>query len=383
MDLFIDTFFENASPLRWEQSGPDTVDLDLVPDHERWSPNCQMTHWHFRICVRPAVVGSTLRVRFRPVAGCWNGHPGPALKRDPLTSVVSADGRAWQVLPMQTSPDEGFAKEMRVPLLGPCTHVAHLVPYDDSHLQTTLSELRGHPDVRVCPIGATVEGRALELVEIGAPAAPGQALLRARAHPWETGGSWVLEGLMRQMVSPAAAGIRRRLCVCLLPMANKDGVARGLSRFTVTGFDLNRGWIAGQPHDPALCPENACLQSWLSDRQRQGRLPRLAICLHNDDGGNLHLSHPARDAEGYARRMKRFEELLRALTWFSEGPAHAGSVNAGTFGEGLCDIYGIDALIYELRACFAAGLGRTPMPADWQGLGRDLAFVLDRYLAGG
>jgi hypothetical protein len=58
-------------------------------------------------------------------------------------------------------------------------------------------------------------------------------------------------------------------------------------------------------------------------------------------------------------------------------------VNAGTFGEGLCDIYGIDALIYELRACFAAGLGRTPMPADWQGLGRDLAFVLDRYLAGG
>ncbi len=381
MDLFIDTFFENASPLRWEQSAADTVDMDLIPDHARTGPNRQMTHWHFRIHVPPGAAGPSVRVRFRPVTNCWNGRPSPALKRAPLTSVASGDGRTWRVVPMRPAAEEGFAAEMDVPLLGPCTHVAHLVPYTDGDLQRTLRELAGAPGLRVYPIGATVEGRPLEMIEAGDPDAPGQVLLRARAHPWETGGSWLVEGLLRQLAEPASAELRRRLCVCVMPMANKDGVARGLSRFTVTGMDLNRGWFAGQPHDPALCPENACLQSWLSDRQRQGRLPRLAICLHNDDGGNLHLSHPARDPEGYAARMRRFEGLLRAMTWFREGCATPGAVNSGTFGEGLCEIYGIDALIYELRACHAEGLGRTPMPADWAALGRDLAFVLDRFFS--
>jgi hypothetical protein len=381
MELFIDTFFENATALRWEQSAADIVDLDLIADHARMSPNRQMTWWNFKIHTSPAARGGQLRLRFRPVTSCWNGTPAPALRRDPLTSVVSAEGRAWRVLPVCPSTEAGFVKELCVPIEGSCMHVAHLVPYNDSDLQATLAQLQGGPEVRIYQLGATVEGRPLEMVEIGAPEAPGRVLFRGRAHPWETGGSWLLEGLMRFLVSPAAADLRRRLCVCIMPMANKDGVARGLSRFTVTGMDLNRGWFANQPHDPVLCPENACLDAWLAQQQRLGRLPRLAICLHNDDGGNLHFSHPGREGEGHARRMDLFEGLLRDLTWFREGRAAAGFVNSGTFGEGLCEQYGIDALIYELRACWAAGLNRTPMPDDWLGLGRDLAFVLDRFFA--
>lgn len=381
MDLFIDTYFENASALRWEQTGAETVDIDLIPDHARMSPNRQMTHWNFKVHVPVAAVGGRLRLRFRPVTSCWNGRPAPALRRDPLTSVICPEGTSWRPLAMQDCPDEGFAKEMTLPLDRPCVHVAHLVPYNDSDLQASLARLRTSPDVRAYPLGATVEGRPLEMIEIGAPDAVGPVLLRARAHPWETGGSWVLEGLMRCLVSPAAADLRRRLCVCILPMANKDGVARGLSRFNVAGMDLNRGWGPETPPDPVFCPENACLQAWLAERQRRGRQPALAICLHNDDGGRLHLSHPAQDATGYLQRMAVFETLLREMTWFTEGTASAGFVNSGTFGEGLAELFGIDALVYELRACWAAGLGRTPMPADWMDLGRHLAFVLDRYLA--
>lgn len=381
MDLFIDTFYENATALRWEQTAAEVVDMDLIADHERLSPNRQMTWWNFKVQTSPAAHGGQLRLRFRPVTSCWNGTPAPALRRDPLTTAVSSDGHTWRTLPLHTSTEAGFAKEFSLPITGPCMHVAHLVPYNDSDLQATLGQLRGGPEVRIYRLGATVEGRPLEMVEIGAAAARGQVLLRARAHPWETGGSWVLEGLMRFLVSPAAAEIRQRLCVCMLPMANKDGVARGLSRFTVTGMDLNRGWFADRPHDPVLCPENACLQAWLADRQRCGRLPRLAVCLHNDDGGNLHLSHPAHDAEGHARRMDLFERLLRDLTWFREGRTRGSSANSGSFGEGLSEQYGIDALIYELRACWAAGLQRPPLPADWLDLGRNLAFVLERFFA--
>ncbi len=82
MDLFIDTFFENATPLRWEQTAADVVDIDLIPDHARMSPNRQMTWWNFKVHTLPAARGSSLRLRFRPVTSCWNGTPAPALRRD-------------------------------------------------------------------------------------------------------------------------------------------------------------------------------------------------------------------------------------------------------------------------------------------------------------
>src|SRR5437870_2375789 len=36
--IFIDTFFENASPLRWDLRDGDVVELEVIHDHERLSP---------------------------------------------------------------------------------------------------------------------------------------------------------------------------------------------------------------------------------------------------------------------------------------------------------------------------------------------------------
>ena len=78
--------------------------------------------------------------------------------------------------------------------------------------------------------------------------------------------------------------------------------------------------------------------------------------------------------------MGRFEDLLRAHTWFREGHTGHSFRNPGTFGEGLSEIYGIDAIIWELRYNHAEGLGRQPLAADWQAMGANFAAVAREFL---
>ena len=101
-------------------------------------------------------------------------------------------------------------------------------------------------------------------------------------------------------------------------MANKDGVARGRTRFNLRGRDLNRNW--DKPADPELAPENAALERWLEGEIAAGRRPHLALELHNDGNGRLHVSRPpVPQLERHLARMAIFEELLRSKTWFTEG----------------------------------------------------------------
>ena len=53
---------------------------------------------------------------------------------------------------------------------------------------------------------------------------------------------------------PRARKDLEKYCVYIMPMANKDGVARGKTRFNSRGKDLNRDW--DRPADPILSPEN-------------------------------------------------------------------------------------------------------------------------------
>src|SRR6185437_10873654 len=117
-------------------------------------------------------------------------------------------------------------------------------------LEAWLKSIARHPLVQINPIGRTVGGRQLEIVRVGKPDAPYRVFLRARAHPWEPGGNWVVQGLVGRLLADDgdAARFRERYCAYILPMANKDGVARGRTRFNLRGKDLNRNW--DRPADP-------------------------------------------------------------------------------------------------------------------------------------
>jgi hypothetical protein len=235
--------------------------------------------------------------------------------------------------------------------------------------------------VDITPIGHTAEGRRLEILRVGDAEAPHQVLLRARAHPWEPGGNRVVQGLVLSLLEDSRESRRclERICVAVLPMAGKDGVARGRTRFNSRGMDLNRNWE--RPADPTLAPENHALEAWLETEIASGRRPDLAIDLHNDNSGKLHVSHSRSHGARHRANMHRLERLLVEHTWFSEGTCEPSPASPWTFGDGLLERYGIDACVLELNCDWIARLNRVPFGADWELLGRQMRNVLAHYCA--
>ncbi len=366
--------FENASPV-WADSREDGVTrIHLLYDHERGSANRAAGHLHFRLEAAP---GSRHTLEFVNLDNVWNGRPG-SVAREFRTLVVSQDGREWS--PVRPELLSTNRVRLTVQMPGPQLYVARVEPYRLSDLDRLLARLRASPLAAVETIGRTVEGRELELVRIGSERAPFRVFLRARAHPWETGGNWVLEGLFDRLLAgdDTARRLLSRYCVYALPLANKDGVARGLTRFNLRGKDLNRNW--DRPADPELAPENAALEAWLAAQLQAGRRPHLAIDFHNDGGGQLHLSRPeVAERDGYLARMERLEALLRARTWFTEGSTKAAFRNPGSFGDGWLERFGVDAVVHELNVNWIAGLDEPPSARRWREYGAALAEVLDAF----
>ena len=372
---FINTAMESASPLWWEADADGAVQIHLAYDLERDAPNRANGHWFFRVEAEP---GSDLTLVLGPFANVWNGTV--AARTEAKISFVSDDGQTWR--PIDAEQIESHRLRLRVHMNGPVLYVARLQPYRLSELEKLKSDIGVNRLVEIKPIGQTVEGRDLEIIRIGKPDSPHRVLLRARSHPWEPGGNWVIEGLVRRLLrnDEPARRCLDRYCLYVMPIANKDGVARGRTRFNMQGMDLNRKWDA--PADSALAPEKAALEKWLDAMAAQRRTPDLAIDFHNDAGGLLHVSRPELpplELTAYLGKMERLETLLRAHTWFTEGSTKIAFRNPGSFGEGLLTRWKIPAVVHELNANRIAGLNDYPTAANWMKYGEQMAEVFRLY----
>jgi hypothetical protein len=256
-------------------------------------------------------------------------------------------------------------------------YIARVEPYRLSDLENLLSDIKEHGMVKIIPIGKTVEGRELQIIQIGDSNSPHSIFIRARAHAWEAGGNWVVEGIIKKLLDDSEESKERlkNYTVYILPMANMDGVARGVSRFNLNGMDLNRNLT--EPANPILAPENAAMQLWLESMIAKGLKPDLAIDFHNDSNGPLFFASTGKDSKSYVGNMRMLESLLREKTWFSEGSSFFGKTS---FESGLMLRYGIDALVYELNAHWIKSLNKKPLSADWILLGEQLCPVFDEYL---
>ena len=371
---YINTGFENASPVQWGTDADGTVHVRLLYDYERSSPNRAAGHWHFQLRAKP---GTDLTLLLHNFDNVYNGRPGAAVSKKSIC-YVSRDGKRWKVIPAEFL--EGNLLRLQVQLEGPSLYLARLPPYRPSDLERLLDEIRSHRLVHIKPIGKTVEGRRLEIVRVGDPQAPYGVLLRARAHAWEPGGNWMVQGLIRALLKDdeTSRACLTRCCVYVLPMANKDGVARGRTRFNMLGRDLNRNW--DRPADAKLAPENHALETWIRRMTKQGGRLHLAIDMHNDESGGLHISRPpVKELDRYLERMRVFEKLLRKHTWFTEGSSGPGHRNPGSLGEGLLERYEIDACILEFNCNWIAGLKQYPSAAAWEQFGRQFRAVLSDY----
>ena len=95
---FVDTSFENASPLWYERAADGSLQIHLLYDHERASPNRAAGHIHFLLHGKP---GATVTLEFRNLDNVWNGQPG-SVARELRTLVISEDGREWTSVPTES-----------------------------------------------------------------------------------------------------------------------------------------------------------------------------------------------------------------------------------------------------------------------------------------
>ncbi len=372
---FVDTSFENASPLWYEFDSEGTLQLYLVYDHERSSPNRAAGHFHFKINGKP---NAKVQLELNHLNNVWNGTAA-SVAQEMKSAVISEDGRAWTSVATNVSKDNRVTMQLMLPQSGEL-FVARVEPYRISDLDRLLVSIKNHALVKVDVIGKTHEGRPLEIVQIGKENAPHRVFLRARAHPWEAGGNWILEGLIARLLQddPVANRCLEKYSVTVLPMANKDGVARGRTRFNMLGKDLNRNW--DKPADPLLAPENGALEKWLESMIEQSRAPHLAIELHNDGNGKLHISRPPIPKLGqHVERMRVLESLLRRYTWFTEGSTDGAFRNSGTLGDGWLERYGIDSAVHEFNCHWIAGISERPLGKHWKHYGEQLVFVFEDY----
>ena len=371
---YIESAFENGSPIWYEIDADGHIRLHLLYDHEFASPNRAALHFHFRVHAEP---DSDVILDLENLDNVWNSQN--SMVANSIRNVMSSeDGKVWQPHETEVLPDNRVWIRLKMP--GPQLYVARVDPYRLSDLEAYLESIRNHPLVEIKTIGKTVEGRSLEMVRIGNPQAPYRIFVRGRAHPWEAGSSWVAQGLMKRLLSGDEVSSRclEQFVVYVMPMANKDGVVKGRSRFNMLGRDLNRNWDLPASREGA--PENFALEQWLQGMVKQNQKPHFAIELHNDGNGKLHISRPpVENLDQHLERMKLFEQLLRKHTWFTEGSTESAFRNSGTLGDGWLSRFGVDAVVHELNCNYIAGLAATPDREKWQQYGGDLMIVFEEY----
>lgn len=125
-------------------------------------------------------------------------------------------------------------------------YYAYFEPYSHERHLDLLGRVEMSPFASVTNLGATVEGRDLDLVTVGRPG-PGKApvWIIARQHPGESMAEWFVEGLLERLLDgadPVARRIREKAVLYIVPNMNPDGAIRGNLRTNAAGANLNREW---------------------------------------------------------------------------------------------------------------------------------------------
>jgi hypothetical protein len=373
--VFINPYIENGSRFNWKIGGDGVIYIQQVYDYERSALNRTAEHWHFLL---EAKAGSDLTIVLQSFGEIYNGHieTMPAY----MSCVVSEDGKKWRHIPTEwIETPLGPQLKMEVHMASDSLFLARVEPYRVSNLDNLFSRIKSNNRIQISLIGKSVQGRELHIIRVGNENAPHKIFIRGRVHPWEPGGNWVIEGLIETLLQDTeeADAYLENYCLYILPMANIDGVANGVTRFNMKGMDLNRNLT--NPADPVLAPENLAMETWLEDMIRKGMKPDLAIDFHNDSNGPLIFAPPREDPETYMDHMKILETLLRDLTWFSEYTVISDAETSTMFARGLMDRYDIESLVYELHSNWIEGLKKRPLSDDWLLMGKQLCEVFDKY----
>lgn len=162
-------------------------------------------------------------------------HPDNGVVR----TSYSYDGESWDHLPLAEAQNHRLQKRFTHDTV----YVALYNPYTYSYLQQRLRTWAERPDVTLDTIGYSHEGRPLQLLHITDASVPAgkkaRIWIHGRIHPSETPASYLVDGLVDYLSSdtPEGRSLRQQIDAYILPFANPDGVANGLSRSNALGVN--------------------------------------------------------------------------------------------------------------------------------------------------
>jgi len=261
----INTAFDSGNIEVLDAAAPDDIRLAIRKDN-----GSDFYQWfHFRV---QGARGQALRLRLTNAAGA--SYPDGWVD---YRAVASYDRRHWFRVPTCFADGELVIEHKPAQ---DSLYYAYFAPYSFERHQDLIARVAQSALVRIESLGETLDGRALDLVQIGTPA-PGRKTIwvTARQHPGETMAEWCAEGLIDRLLDrhdAQAARILEQAVVYLVPNMNPDGAARGHLRTNAIGVNLNREWNA-----PSL--ERSPEVFLVRERMLQTGVD-LHLDLHGDEG---------------------------------------------------------------------------------------------------
>jgi murein tripeptide amidase MpaA len=135
-------------------------------------------------------------------------------------------------------------------------YYAYFEPYSWERHLALLGRAEQSPLVRSEHLINTIDGRDLNVLQIGNPAAAKKVWVIARQHPGETMAEWFVEGMLDALLDtadPLARTLLQRAVFYLVPNMNPDGSVRGNLRTNAAGANLNREWMTPSlEHSPEV-----------------------------------------------------------------------------------------------------------------------------------
>jgi murein tripeptide amidase MpaA len=204
----------------------------------RKDSHADFTQWfHFRLS---GARGLACTVRFENAGACtypagWKNY----------SVVASYDRERWFRVP--TTYDGTVMTVEHTPGRDAVWY-AYFEPYSHERHQALIGRAANSPLARTERLGATVEGRDLDLVTVATGNGARKTVwIIARQHPGESMAEWFVEGLIERLLDradPVSRRLLERAVFHIVPNMNPDGSVRGNLRTNAAGANLNREWMA-------------------------------------------------------------------------------------------------------------------------------------------
>jgi murein tripeptide amidase MpaA len=204
----------------------------------RKDTHAEFRQWfHFRVS---GARGVACTLRFENAGACtyprgWTDYH----------AVASYDRARWFRVPTRY---DGTALTVEHTPERDAVWYAYFEPYSLERHQALIGRAGDSPRAKTERLGASVEGRDLDLVTLAAGNGAKKVIwIIARQHPGETMAEWFVEGMLERLIDrsdPVSRRLLERAVLHVVPNMNPDGGVLGNLRANAAGANLNREWMA-------------------------------------------------------------------------------------------------------------------------------------------